>query len=67
MKLRVSAKATSVEEARKIMNPIVEEIKAIAGEDYVGSDDDTLERVVGRLLQQRGKQSALPNPVLVAV
>lgn len=55
VKLRVSAKATSVEEARKIMNPIVEEIKAIAGEDYVGSDDDTLERVVGKLLQQRGE------------
>ncbi|HIK38394.1 MAG: competence/damage-inducible protein A [Geminocystis sp.] len=55
VKLRVSAKATSVEEARKIMNPVVEEIKAIAGEDYVGSDDDTLERVVGKLLQQRGE------------
>jgi len=55
VKLRVSTKAKNEAEARKIINPIVEEIKAIALEDYYGSDEDTLEGVVGKLLTARGE------------
>ncbi|MGY6528623.1 MAG: competence/damage-inducible protein A [Cyanobacterium sp.] len=57
VKLRVSTKAKSAEEAKKIIQPIAEEIKTIAGQDYFGSDDDTLASVVGDLL--KGKKQTL--------
>ncbi|MBE9222451.1 competence/damage-inducible protein A [Cyanobacterium stanieri LEGE 03274] len=55
VKLRVSTKAKNPEEARKIIQPITEEIKAIAGQDYFGSDSDTLASVVGNILKQKGE------------
>ncbi len=55
VKLRVSAKAKSEEEAKQLIKPVVEEIKAIALDDYFGSDDDTLGGVVGKRLKARGE------------
>jgi nicotinamide-nucleotide amidase len=54
-KLRVSAKATSKQEAIALIEPVAKEIEAIAGLDYFGSDDDTLASVVGNLLKQKGQ------------
>ncbi|AFZ47783.1 competence/damage-inducible protein cinA [Cyanobacterium stanieri PCC 7202] len=59
VRLRVSTKAQSAEEAKKIIQPIAEEIKIIAGQDYFGSDEDTLALVVGNLLKQRGETLAV--------
>ena len=50
VRLRVSAIATSEAEALKIISPVAEQIKEIAGLDYFGSNDDTLPHVVGNLL-----------------
>ena len=53
VKLRVSAKADSIAAAKTLIAPTVEEIKAIAGLDYFGSDDESLASVVGKLLNER--------------
>lgn len=53
VKLRVSAKANSIPEAQQLIAPVVAEIQAIAGNDYFGSDDDTLASIVGSQLQAR--------------
>lgn len=55
VKLRVSAKAASVAEAEALIQPIEQQLKAIAGLDYFGADDDTLASVVGQLLQAAGE------------
>lgn len=55
VRLRVSARATSSESAIALIEPMVAEIKTIAGKDYFGSDDETLASVVGKLLIDRGQ------------
>jgi len=53
VKLRVSAKADSVDAAKDLIAPVVEDIKAIAGMNYFGSDNETLASVIGKLLGDR--------------
>jgi nicotinamide-nucleotide amidase len=55
VRLRVSAKATSPEAAIALIEPVEQKIKAIAGLDYFGCDDETLASVVGKLLRQTGE------------
>ncbi|MBL1209849.1 competence/damage-inducible protein A [Geminocystis sp. GBBB08] len=55
VKLRVAAKAKNIQSAEKLILPVAKEIEAIAGEDYVGYDDDTLASVVGKMLLERGE------------
>jgi nicotinamide-nucleotide amidase len=55
VKLRISAKATSVEQAKDLITPIEKEIREIAGLDYYGADNDTLATVVGQLLRASGE------------
>jgi nicotinamide-nucleotide amidase len=55
VRLRISAKAKNKIEANKLINPIAEEIKAIAGLDFFGCNEDTLASVVGELLKQKGE------------
>lgn len=50
VRLRIATKATNPELANQLINPIAEEIKAIAGDDYFGNNEDTLASVVGKLL-----------------
>lgn len=52
VKLRVSAKAKSEAEALKLIEPVAQKIREIAGLDYFGSDADTLASVVGQLLRE---------------
>ena len=53
-RLRVSAKATTKEEAESLARPIIEEIKAGSGYLCYGVDDETLESVVGKYLRGKG-------------
>ncbi|MEB3225545.1 MAG: competence/damage-inducible protein A [Synechococcus sp.] len=53
VKLRVAARAESIAAAKQLIDPVVEEIKAIAGLDYFGSDEATLPTVVGTLLREK--------------
>jgi nicotinamide-nucleotide amidase len=54
VRLRVSAKAKSEQDAIAIIKPVAQEIIQIAGLDYFGADEDTLASVVGELLQKAG-------------
>ncbi|OKH35988.1 competence/damage-inducible protein A [[Phormidium ambiguum] IAM M-71] len=55
VKLRVSAKAASPQEADRLIQPVEAEIRQIAGLNYFGADDDSLASVVGQLLQKRAE------------
>lgn len=50
VRLRVSARASSVTEAEELIEPVARQLQQIAGLDYFGADDDTLASVVGKLL-----------------
>ncbi len=52
-RLRVSAKASSVDEAKRIAIPVIEKIKNESGFLCYGIDKDVLETVVARLLTER--------------
>ncbi len=53
VKLRIAAKTQNKSIAQTLIKPIENEIKQIAGLDYVGCDEDTIASVVGDLLKQR--------------
>jgi len=55
VKLRISARAESVEEANKLIEPVAEDIKTIGGEFYYGENEDCLASVVGALLQAKSQ------------
>lgn len=54
VRVRLTAKAESEEEARRLIAPVEEEVRRRLGPDVFGSDDDELESVVGELLHERG-------------
>lgn len=53
-RLRVTAKASTVEEAQKMAQPVIDDIKSRSGTLLYGTDKDTLEAVVGRMLSEQG-------------
>jgi nicotinamide-nucleotide amidase len=59
VRLRISCPASSEVIAQEIIDPVAAEIKAIAGLDYFGEDEDTIASVVGSLLRQRGETVAV--------
>ncbi len=59
VRLRISAKAPSKTQAIALIQPVAEEIKNIAGLDYFGQDEDTLEIVVGQMLCDRKQTVAV--------
>lgn len=59
VKLRLTARANSAEEARRMFVPLEQEIIERVGEYMYGSGDETLETVVGRLLREAGKTVAV--------
>ena len=59
VRLRVTARAASHEEAEKRIEPVAEEILNRLKKYYFGEDDETLEGVVGRLLTEKGATLAL--------
>ncbi|MBI1886702.1 MAG: competence/damage-inducible protein A [Chloroflexi bacterium] len=52
--LRLTAKAATAAEARRLIEPLEAEVRRILGEAIWGADDDTLEGAVGRMLKERG-------------
>ncbi len=59
VRLRVTGRAGSIELAEQLMNPIIEQLKLVAGDDYYGSDNDTLASVTGLLLKEQGQTLAV--------
>jgi nicotinamide-nucleotide amidase len=58
-RLRVTAKAVSEEAARMLAKPVINEIMQTSATLCYGTNDDTLESVVGRLLVERKKTIAV--------
>ncbi|HXG36056.1 MAG TPA: competence/damage-inducible protein A [Dehalococcoidia bacterium] len=52
--LRLTAKAATREEAQAMIEPLEANVRSVLGEIIWGVDDETLEGVVGELLQARG-------------
>jgi nicotinamide-nucleotide amidase len=63
IKVRLTAKAASVEAAGALISPVEEEIRSILGLQVFGVDGQNMERVVVDLLQQRNWTIALAESV----
>jgi nicotinamide-nucleotide amidase len=50
VRLRISARASSLEAAQQLIEPVEYQLRQIAGPDCYGADQDTLATVVGKLL-----------------
>lgn len=50
IKIRITAKASTLPEARRLMEPMELEVRSRLGDSVFGSDDETIERVLLRLL-----------------
>ena len=59
VRLRITTRAATQEEAEERMAPVEKEILARLGEYYFGEDEETLESAVGRLLEDNGATLAL--------
>ncbi len=59
VRLRVTTRAATPEEAEEKIEPVAKEILDRLGEFYFGEDDETLESSVGQLLKNRGATLAL--------
>ncbi|CBN58983.1 MULTISPECIES: competence/damage-inducible protein A [Kamptonema] len=59
VKLRISARAESAGEATKLILPVEEKLRQIAGLDCYGADSDSLASVVGQLLLDAGETLAV--------
>lgn len=58
-RLRITAKANSVEEAKRISQPVIDEVVRGSGHRLYGTDDESLESVVGKLLTKQEKVLAV--------
>jgi nicotinamide-nucleotide amidase len=54
VRIRLTAKAASRTQALELIAPVEEEVRRRLGSVVYGSDEDLLEAVIGRLLQDRG-------------
>lgn len=59
VRLRITTRAATPEEAEAKIAPVEKEILSRVGEFFFGEDDETLESAVGRLLGERGATLAL--------
>ncbi|MEN9206484.1 MAG: competence/damage-inducible protein A [Thermostichales cyanobacterium SZTDM-1c_bins_54] len=59
VRIRVTARAPNPAAAEALLAPIVAQVQALGGEDYFGSDDQSLAGVVGSLLRQRQQTLAV--------
>jgi len=59
VRLRVTARAATPEEAHREIAPVADEILNRLGDYFFGEDDETLESAVGDLLKERGATLAL--------
>lgn len=55
VRLRITAKARNIDEAKALIRPIEDEIRLREGNKCYGSDEDKLTSVVLRLLRERGE------------
>ena len=59
VRLRITSRAATPEEAEEKIEPVANEVLSRLGDYYFGEDEETLESAVGRLLKERGATLAL--------
>ena len=59
VRLRITSRANTPEEAEEKITPVADQILSRLGDYYFGEDDETLESVLGKLLKERGATLAL--------
>src|ERR671921_1073393 len=59
VRLRITTRAATTEEAEERIAPVADEILSRLGDYYFGEDDETLESAIGKLLTGRGETLAL--------
>ncbi len=59
VRLRITTRANTPEEAEKKITPVADDILSRLGDYYFGEDDETLENALGKLLTARGATLAL--------
>jgi nicotinamide-nucleotide amidase len=63
VKVRVTAKAGTAEEAERLIDPVAEEVLRRIGDDVFTSEDETLEQAVVRLLGAAGQTLACAESI----
>jgi nicotinamide-nucleotide amidase len=58
VRVRITAKATTVEEAERLIGPMADEVRRRIGDDVFTVQDESLEEAVVRLLKDAGKRLA---------
>ena len=61
--VRIAAKAANRDDANKMIAPVEEEVRRLLGNAIFAADDETMERVVGRLLRQQNRSVAVYEDV----
>ena len=61
VKVRITAKAGTAEEADALIEPVAEEVRRRLGDEVFTSEDETLEQAVVRLLAARARRSPVPS------
>ncbi len=56
--LRLTAKAATEEAAKRLIQPMEEEVRRLLGDAVWGADDDTLEGAIGAMLKERARTLA---------
>ena len=57
--VRIAAKAETMEEVEALIGPVEEEVRNLLGDHIFGTDDQTIEHVVGELLSRRAATIAV--------
>lgn len=57
--VRIAAKASSIDEAHRLIDPVEEEIRASLGSHIFAVDEETIEQTVGKLLREKNKTVAV--------
>ena len=52
--VRIAARANSATKAEELIGPVEEEVRKLLGDNIFGTEEDTLEAVVGRLIADKG-------------
>lgn len=63
VKVRITAKAATIEEADALIEPVIREVRRRIGDDVFTSEDESLEEAVVRLLSASGKTLACAESI----
>ena len=51
--VRIAARATDIDRAKELIQPVEDEVRKLLGDHIFGTDDETMESIIGGMLQER--------------